>query len=297
MNQKPLQIRFRSSPAETETTSQRSGASTLPAHRSVIAKLAEHSILFLLGLLTTFVTWEYLPWSYSEKSRPTSASSSPSHDQSRSRLPAGSDTDEVDLTTGSANPHPPAPASSEDLEEYENPLRAPQALEVDATSSDTSDARTERRGLRDARPFVRRKPLQNLEAFPISDRLGVREAVVVRPKKSIGTAIHALDGAALESPLAARSELELVKYLKGYPQETRRAAMVELQLRGWEPVQVATAMELSHGTIERKLELMSSLAADNGLNATPWLTWLADSEEPIIRQRARELLQQQNVAR
>ena len=136
-----------------------------------------------------------------------------------------------------------------------------------------------------------------MEAFPIVDRLDIREAVVVRPKKSIATAIQSLDGAAPESSLAARSELELVKYLKGYPQETRRAAMVELQLRGWVPAQIATAMELSHGSVERKLELMNSLVADKGLNATPWLSWLADSADPIIRQRARELLQAQNASR
>lgn len=262
-----------------------------------MAKLAEHSILFLLGLLTTFVSWEYLPWSYSENHKPTSASSDSVHTQPRSALPTELVSDEQDPAHGSATPPPPAPTESEDFEEYENPLRAHRALETDTQPPDTSDTRLESRDLRGARPFVRRKPLQNLKPFPIVDRLDTREAVVVRPKKSIATATQSLDGAASESPLAARSELELVKYLKGFPQETRRAAMIELQLRGWAPPQIGTAMELSHGSIERKLELINSLVADKGLNATPWLAWLADSEEPIIRHRARELLQQQDVAR
>lgn len=297
LNQKPLQIRFRSLPAESETASQRTGAFELPAQRSVMGKLAEHSILFLLGLLTTLVSWEYLPWSYSEKSRPTSADSSSSDRNSPATRSAARSSDEEDRAPAATTPLPQEPAPLQDFEEYENPLRAPQVLEPDAQSSDTFDARLESRVQRGARPFVRRKPLQNMEAFPIVDRLDIREAVVVRPKKSIATAIQSLDGAAPESSLAARSELELVKYLKGYPQETRRAAMVELQLRGWVPAQIATAMELSHGSVERKLELMNSLVADKGLNATPWLSWLADSADPIIRQRARELLQAQNASR
>ena len=297
LNQKPLQIRFRSLPTQSETTSQRIGASTLPAQRSLIGKLAEHSILFLLGLLTTFVSWEYLPWSYSEDRNPLSASSSSSRNQSQSAQPATPYSDEEDLAPGFPEILPPALPQPEDFEEYENPLRAPRALETDSLSPITFDARIKSRVLRGVKPSVRRKPLQNAKAFPISDRLEVKEAVVVRPKRSILTAIHSMDGADPESSLSARSELELVKYLKRYPQETRRAAMVELQLRGWAPAQIMTAMELSHGSVERKLELIGTLVEDKNLNATPWLSWLADSEDPIVRQRARELLQEPNVSR
>lgn len=83
---------------------------------------------------------------------------------------------------------------------------------------------------------------------------------------------------------------QLVRLLASQEPGTAQAAALELRAKGMPDDRLVLASELASGTTEERLALIERIAVRADLDPRPWLLWMAEDGQSLVRRRAIALL-------
>ncbi|MEM7476828.1 MAG: hypothetical protein AAF483_17735 [Planctomycetota bacterium] len=297
MNQKPLKIRFVElrdsgsdpSPAETsvaeqllnDTDSREEYDSPNPPTSKTSANsknfnprragLVQILTLFLLGNLTAFALWEYLPRESAEKWV------IPDAQLLASITKEVTVSDDFGRHASTAEPTVAgARTNGRPGKNVDMPIAPAAAFQRSPPSADQF-----RRDLNE--------PIFQFAAF---EKVGQRAPEIFRPHSGRYQLLEA-NITNQQDAFFKLAERDLILRLQD--ESLRDASMVELQHRGWTPPQLATALDLVSASSERRIEVMRKLRTNKDFNAQPWLEWLSQDQDPLVQAEALRHLGEVNL--